>query len=61
MTFRDDAWRGSYDGWKLASPYDDWNEPEEEDDPLLDLLCAHARPMGEWEDCGLFDFWESEQ
>lgn len=24
-----DAWKDSYDSWKLASPYDDWNEPEE--------------------------------
>jgi len=26
----DDKWRDTYDQWKLASPYDDYEDPEDE-------------------------------
>ena len=40
-----DRWRNTYDRWKLASPYDDWEEFEDEDE---------EPPEDEWMD----ESWE---
>jgi hypothetical protein len=39
-----ERWRDTYDAWKTACPYDDWEEEPEEDEPEEDYL-----PDDEWE------------
>ena len=62
MTWSDDAWRDSYDSWKLASPYDNYDDEGEADEELafVDMLAAHAEPA-DFNPDDLFDFWESER
>lgn len=63
MSDRWDAWKDSYDEWKLRSPYDEFpygDEPEEEDDPLAELYALHADPLCDEDAFDIFDFWESE-
>ena len=47
MTYDDQRWRDSYDAWKLASPYDDWEEPEE---------CDHEEYEVDWEGRATCDY-----
>ena len=47
MAWNDDSWRDGYDAWKLASPYDDYEEedPCDHEDAETDILdgrvCCH--------------------
>jgi hypothetical protein len=43
MPLHDDSWRDSYDEWKLASPYDEYDEPCEHRDYEIDILDGCAR------------------
>lgn len=43
MTWHDESWKDSYDAWKLASPYDDYEEDEcQHDDYEADILIGRA-------------------
>jgi hypothetical protein len=54
MTGTDDSWKDSYDDWKLASPYDEYDEDEDQcdhTDAEVDILdwefrctCGHHWP-----------------
>lgn len=44
MAWNDDSWRDGYDAWKLASPDDDYDEPEcDHEDFDIDILDGRAR------------------
>jgi hypothetical protein len=44
MLWNDDSWRDSYDSWKLASPDDEYDEPEcDHDDYETDILDGRCR------------------
>lgn len=49
---RDDSWRDSYDAWKLASPYDDYDydecDHEDFDIDILDGRCTCHRCGERW-------------
>jgi hypothetical protein len=38
----DDSWRDSYDDWKLASPYDEHDEPCDHENYDIDILDGRA-------------------
>ena len=44
MSWDDDSWKDGYDTWKLASPYDEYDEPCDHEDYEIDILtgCCHC-------------------
>lgn len=43
MLWDDDSWKDGYDAWKLASPYDEYDEPCDHEDREIDTIEGRAR------------------